>query len=396
MNTENRPSVLVVDDVADNLMLVDGLLQDLYKVKVANSGPTALRIALKKPQPDLILLDIMMPDMDGYEVCRRLKANPATADIPVIFLTAKSSADDEQQGFDLGAVDYITKPIKTALLLARVKSQLSLKEARDALERRSHEEKRRLEIALAQQVKLGALKSTFVSMTSHEFRTPLTAILSSKELLQHYGARLSAAERDAAFDGIGSAVRRMLEMLDQVLAIGHADANLLEFRPREFDLECFCLELVSEAFSSQSQPGRCTIEFDMDWPSVYGDQRVLADEKLLRHILGNLLSNAVKYSPNATEARFAVRRLPESIVFEVRDQGIGIPPQDLPHLFGDFHRASNVGNIAGTGLGLAIVKRAVENHGATIDVVSEPGRGTCFTVTLPITSSTSSTTSTAG
>ena len=114
------------------------------------------------------------------------------------------------------------------------------------------------------------------------------------------------------------------------------------------------------------------------------DKDVVADEKLLRHILGNLLSNAVKYSPGNAEAFFKVRRDGYGVRFEVRDQGIGIPIEDLPRLFGDFHRASNVGNIPGAGLGLAIVKRAVESHGGNISVSSQPGDGTCFTVTIPL------------
>ncbi|UVE18368.1 two-component system response regulator [Pseudomonas sp. LS44] len=129
--------ILVVDDVPDNLELMSELLLNYYRVKVANSGANALRIAELHPQPDLVLLDVMMPGMDGYEVCRRLKANPATQDIPVIFLTARSELADEQHGFDLGASDYITKPISPPILLARVRAQLQLKAAADYLRDKS-------------------------------------------------------------------------------------------------------------------------------------------------------------------------------------------------------------------------------------------------------------------
>ena len=128
-----KQTLLVVDDAPDNLALMNGLLKDLYRVKVANSGERALKIASTLPLPDLILLDIMMPNMDGYEVCRRLKADPVTADIPVIFLTAKAEVEDEQKGFDVGCVDYITKPISPPIVLARVKTHLLLKGARDFL-----------------------------------------------------------------------------------------------------------------------------------------------------------------------------------------------------------------------------------------------------------------------
>jgi len=129
----DKPCVLIVDDTPENLALMNGLLLDRYRTRIANSGEAALRLAVVHPAPDLILLDIMMPGMDGYEVCRRLKAYPGTADIPVIFLTAKTQIEDEQAGFDAGCVDYITKPVSPPIVLARVKTHLLLKSARDFL-----------------------------------------------------------------------------------------------------------------------------------------------------------------------------------------------------------------------------------------------------------------------
>ncbi|HAJ27499.1 MAG TPA: two-component system response regulator, partial [Syntrophus sp. (in: bacteria)] len=128
-----KPTVLVVDDTPDNLTLMSGLLKDKYKVKIANNGERALKVAMTGTPPDIILLDIMMPVMDGYEACRHLKANPETRDIPVIFLTAKAEVEDEMKGFELGAVDYITKPISPPIVLARVHTQLQLKRVRDYL-----------------------------------------------------------------------------------------------------------------------------------------------------------------------------------------------------------------------------------------------------------------------
>lgn len=375
-------TVLAVDDTPENLAVVNALLRGIYKVKVASNGEHALAIAASAV-PDLILLDIMMPGLDGYGVCRRLKSDPVTRDIPVIFLTAKSDEAGEQQGFDLGAVDYITKPISPPLLLARVKAQLSLKDARDALERRNAEDKRRFELAMAQQVELNALKSSFVSMTTHEFRTPLTTILSSQELLVHYGDRLSAAERGDTLRSIEGAARRMVGMLDQVLTIGKADANLLEFRPKPLDLAALCRQLRDEAQAGHTAPDGSQTEV-LQLQLAVGEEPVLADEKLLRHILGNLLSNAIKYSPNGKIASFHAVRGPQGLVFTVQDQGIGIPVDEVPKLFGNFHRATNVGDIPGTGLGLSIVKRAVESHGGTIAVQSDLGRGTCFTVAIPL------------
>lgn len=132
-NLDPKATILVVDDTPDNLALMSGLLKDLYRVKIANNGEKALKIAATLPPPDLILLDIMMPGMDGYEVCSRLKANPQTQPIPVIFLTAKSAVEDERQGLELGAEDYITKPVSPPILMARVKTQLTLKASADFL-----------------------------------------------------------------------------------------------------------------------------------------------------------------------------------------------------------------------------------------------------------------------
>ncbi|GAA6129677.1 response regulator [Halopseudomonas sabulinigri] len=167
MNTpsqSNRPTVLVVDDIADNINLMSGLLRPFYQVKVATGGEKALKIALTGTAPDLILLDIMMPDMDGYEVCKQLKENPRTADIPVIFLTAKTEEEDETRGLELGAVDYITKPISAPIVLARVKTHLAMKQVQDFLRDQnafleSEVQSRTAEIVAIQDVTIHAMAS---------------------------------------------------------------------------------------------------------------------------------------------------------------------------------------------------------------------------------------------
>lgn len=243
--------------------------------------------------------------------------------------------------------------------------------------RRKHSEARMRE-ALEQQQALNEMRSRFVAMTSHEFRTPLAAILSAEELLRHYGDRLPADEKRQTLEGIAQGVQRMSRMLDRVLLLGRADAQMLEFKPTRIDLRVLCPRLVDEA-GLQHPEGVARVVCDVApdlGPSLY-------DEKLLRHIFVNLLSNAIKYSPGGGEVRFEVRRDEDDTLFRVRDRGIGIPPAEQDHLFESFHRASNVGDIQGTGLGLAIVKNAVDMHGGTIAVESELGQGTTFTVRLP-------------
>jgi PAS domain S-box-containing protein len=233
--------------------------------------------------------------------------------------------------------------------------------------------------ALEQQKALNELRSRFVAMTSHEFRTPLAAILSAEELLRHYGERLPQAERLEILDSISTGVQRMSRMMDRVLLLGRADAQMLEFKPQVLDLRELCRQLVDEA-RAQDSTGKC--ELRAEWGPGVGTGSY--DEKLLRHIFGNLLSNAIKYSPSGGIVAFRVERSDAGdTVFEVSDQGIGIPADEVPHLFESFHRASNVGAIPGTGLGLAIVKNAVQRHGGTIDVSSVEGQGTTFTVRLP-------------
>ncbi len=246
----------------------------------------------------------------------------------------------------------------------------------DITERKKSEEDTRE--ALEQQRALNELRTRFVAMTSHEFRTPLSGILSAEELLRHYGSRLPEPEKLEILDSIAAGVKRMTGMLDRVLLLGKADAQMLEFEPHLLDLQKLCHQLVEEA-RNQQPDSLCELQLDYSAGMAEG----LYDEKLLRHIFSNLLSNAVKYSPLGGLVLFRVRAEQDVTVMEVVDEGIGIPEDELPHLFESFHRASNVGTIQGTGLGLAIVRNAVDIHGGTIAVSSSAGSGTTFTVRLP-------------
>jgi len=232
-------------------------------------------------------------------------------------------------------------------------------------------------IALDRQQELNDLRSRFVSMTSHEFRTPLATILSSQDLLKHYHERLPAAERHGLLEVIEAGVHRMTGMLDRVLLLGTADAHMLEFRPRRINLRGLCEELVQEA---QAQYAGSHTRLKMEYQLGVTDGEY--DDKLLRHILGNLLSNAIKYSRPGGIAQLTVWDAHGQTVFEVADQGIGIPAAEIGHLFQSFHRGSNVGDIHGTGLGLAIVKNSVDLHGGTIEVFTTEGQGTRFVVRL--------------
>ncbi len=253
----------------------------------------------------------------------------------------------------------------------------------DITQRKKAEED--IRVSMEKQRELNHLKSRFVAMTSHEFRTPLATILSSAELLKYYSDKMPKEERAEVIDSIETAVRRMTKMLDDVLLIGKVEAAKLEFHPKVVPLEAFCLSILDEAravvATAAATQGGAKVDIALELEN--GGLQVLIDEKLMRHILGNLLSNAIKYSPQGGTVRFAAACRGTDLVFNVTDQGIGMPKEDLPRLFESFFRASNVGNIVGTGLGLAIVKHSVTLHGGRISVDSTLGVGTSFEVVIP-------------
>ena len=237
--------------------------------------------------------------------------------------------------------------------------------------------KEELSKALAKERELRELKSRFVTMTSHEFRTPLTTILSSAELLQDYGDKWTQEKKLQHLERIQTAVKHMTELLNDVLLIGQAEAGKLQYNPAPLDLVQLCHNLVDELQSTTSNHTITNV--------CIGDcGNAILDEKLIRHILSNLLSNAIKYSPKGGKVHLECVCTQEAVMFHVQDRGIGIPIADQARLFDPFQRASNVGTISGTGLGLAIVKKAVELHGGNITVNSELGVGTTFTVTLKL------------
>jgi PAS domain S-box-containing protein len=232
--------------------------------------------------------------------------------------------------------------------------------------------------ALSKERELNELKSRFINMVSHEFRNPLTTIQSSAQLLQLYNHILSDEKKQKHHRQIQSAVKRMTQLVDDVLTIGKAEAGKLNFEPAPMDLVAFCRDIV-ESIQISAAPEHAII-----FVTSGGCTDAQMDEKLLGHIVTNLLSNAIKYSPLGGSVEFDLVCTSSNAIFRIRDTGIGIPSEDLKQLFESFGRASNVGSIPGTGLGLAIVKKCVDLHRGEIAVESEVGVGTTFTVTLPL------------
>jgi signal transduction histidine kinase len=263
----------------------------------------------------------------------------------------------------LGLTEIILGVRRSALALEKVTLELTRANEALAIE---HEKERQL----------GELRNRFVAMTSHEFRTPLTAIVSSTELLQSFGGHWDTERRVDHLERIRLAAGSMQRMLEDVLVIGRAEAGVLRASPSPIRLDEFCKRLV-ETLEHSSQKSHL-IRY-----TFLGDPDVTMDERLLQHVLGNLLANAIKYSPAGSEVRFDVRTNGEECQFAVRDAGMGIPAGDLPQLFMTFSRASNAQNLPGSGLGLAVVKRALDVQRGSISVESELGRGTVFLVKIP-------------
>jgi signal transduction histidine kinase len=238
----------------------------------------------------------------------------------------------------------------------------------------------RLRVAFEKERELVELKERFISVASHDLRTPLAVIVSSTDILQRYQDRLTVERQQEHFRKIQHQANGMTEMLQDILTLSKAQAGKQDFNPAPMDVENFCRQLFDQIVLTSDTAH----DFVFKLRSPVGDAMI--DEKLLQHILLNLLTNAVKYSPEEGEVRFEVWQEDRFVHFQISDQGIGIPQDEQAHLFEPFHRAKNVGDISGTGLGMAIAKENVNRHGGTIECHSEIGVGTTFTVTLPLTS----------
>ncbi len=367
------PAILAVDDNPANLSLLFDVLDEAnFEVLISQSGESALKRA-ESANPDIILLDVMMPGIDGFETCRHLKSNEATKAIPVIFMTALTETVDKVKGLELGAVDYITKPIQPEEVLARIKTHIMIQHLQQDLQRKNDA----LFESLQREKELNELKSRFISMASHEFRTPLATIQTSSDLLKRYGERVPPEKRLTHLKRIDGAIKRMTEMLDDVLTLSKTEAGKKECKPKPVDVLESCRHIVDEFRLINEKTHSITFTAPVQ------EFQALVDPSLLRHILSNLLSNAIKYSPTGCHVSFELSKTKNNLIFRITDTGIGISEADQKHLFEAFHRGQNVTTIKGTGLGLSIVKQFVELHRGSIEVKSQIDQGTTFTVRLP-------------
>lgn len=359
-------NILVVDDTSENLRLLASILEPLgYEVRPVTSGRQALAAA-QHAAPDLVLLDVNMPEMSGYEVCEAFKARPELREIPIVFLTALSDIADKVKAFSVGGVDFISKPFHLEEVQARVKTHLALRRAH--LELRDNYQKLR---------ELEQLRDDLVHMVVHDMRSPLTVIAGHLSFLQEESSRLSAEGAEdlrAAMLGAQSLTHLANDLLD----VSRMEEGKLPLRLAEHDLG----ELAARVQSSLKgfERGR-NIELE-----VVAPVRAICDADLVQRVLENLVNNAIKHAPSSSVVRIRLEAKAAHARVEVCDQGSGVPPEARQRIFEKFgaNAARTASGYHSAGLGLAFCKLAVEAHQGSIGVEACEPQGSCFWFDLPL------------
>jgi signal transduction histidine kinase len=389
-------SILIVDDTLENLRILSQvLIEHGYRVRAAKSGREALA-SMQANLPDLVLLDVRMPDMDGYEVCTCLKADPAMQSVPVLFISALDETRDKLRGFEVGGVDYITKPFQPAEVLVRVRTHLEISRLQTALKKDTEDlflinEQLHAEIDLriAAEVQLNTIMQdlqrsnadlqTFAHTVSHDLQEPLRMVTSYLGLLEQRTRQKLDPEALEFIRFATDGANRMQKLIKDILAYSRVDTQGKTFAATECEI---VLEKVLLNLKSALAESGARITHD-PLPQVY------ADATQLEQIFQNLIGNAIKFKNERQPVVVVQAEKKESQngmewVFSVTDNGIGIDPQYFDGIFAVFKRLHSREEYPGTGIGLAICQRIVERHGGRIWVESTPGQGSTFFFTLPV------------
>jgi signal transduction histidine kinase len=408
-------TILVVDDEPANLAVLNELLRPYFRVQVARSGAQALQVLATSPGPDLVLLDVVMPEMDGYEVLTQIRQSPGSHDIPVMFVTAMDSRDNEQHGLELGAVDYITKPIVPGIVLSRVRTHLEAKQARDMLNKTNHQlsdkvtqGRRSLEQAQAQLLQSEKMASIgqMAAGVAHEINNPVGFVGSNLNALETYVQDIMAivAAYDQACTQAGNppvfdAARELRQKLhyediqqDVAELLAESKDGMARVRKIVQDLKGFS-HISDTVWEWSDIHAGLDSTLNMVWNELkyhctvvknYGDlPKINCLPTQLNQVFMNLLVNA----GHAIEGKGQITIRTEcvgntAVCIKVSDTGVGIAPDALKQVFEPFYTTKPVGK--GTGLGLSLVWSIVERHGGKIEVASTLGQGSTFTVTLPV------------
>ncbi len=365
--------ILIVDDISRNIQILGNILfQPRFQLAYAQSGQQALDIC-KTQDFDLILLDIMMPGMDGYEVCKRLKKNPSTSEIPIIFLTAKADMDSIIKGFDVGGQDYITKPFNAAELLARVDNHLLIKRQKeqlklmnynleDVVKKRTHE----LEKANQQLSILDQAKSNFLLIISHEIRTPLNGVIGLTELLNRTNIDKDQQEYINHLKDVSS---RLMKFSDTALLITSLKINeqIPNFKPVAVN------QLISNAVD-KFKKNNCNSSLEIIVNIPEEDIMIKADPDLIMTCFCNIIENSSKFAGNKAQVEISATLVNDTINLKFCDNGPGFTDDAIGHLFQLFS-GGDILHDEGTGLGLATVKLILDAHEGSIDVKNNNGGG---------------------
>lgn len=367
-----KGSILVVDDTPVNLaMLVSMLSKRDYTVHQAMSGTEALEMA-HELDPDLILLDIMMPDMNGFDVCQQLKDDPTTQDIPVIFISAVNDIDGIIRAFDVGGVDYVTKPFQLKEVHKRVESHITLVRQRKQIEAMREQERQQFET-------INAMREKFIYAATHDLKNPLQLITGYVEVMRGDELVQQNPDFNSYLDNIIGGARKIMTLVGDMLDLIQMETSM-DPAPEPTDINAF---LASEIESFRFQAEQKDLDIHLHAP----EKPIIAeiDPKRIAQVMENLISNAIKYTPEGGAVTVSLETDGVGIVLAVSDTGLGIPEKYIPTLFQPFARVREKEHMRqdGTGLGLAIVKTIIDQHGGKISVDSVPGEGTTFTIFMP-------------
>jgi signal transduction histidine kinase len=362
--------ILAVDDDRINLRIIGGILRhEGYEIAEAASGEQALEVYAEF-LPNLVLLDVMMPGIDGFATCRTLKKAYGDKCAPVIFVTAKSEADDVVMGFDAGGVDYLTKPFRPKEVVARIRTHLSNQQL---VEQQKH--------LVDQLSKANAAKDRFLGMCAHDLRNPLSSIRGLAELMVEDAIGPLSAEQKEIVQTIHGASQSMLQLVNELLDVATIEAGHLKLAKEPTSI----VEIVERSVHlSNIEAAKKNTRIELVKIDI--EPVVDVDRNKIRQVVDNLISNAVKYSPRGSVITVHIHSNEMVAGFAVRDSGPGIPESERHKLFKDFGRlsAQPTGGEKSTGLGLAICRKIVEAHDGTISVENMSGRGCEFVVHLPL------------
>jgi signal transduction histidine kinase len=368
-----KADLLIVDDSTSNLLLLSDILgENGYEVRTVQSGHDALDVVFSKRKPDLIMMDVLLPDISGYEVCEQIKADEATQHIPVVFISALDDTADIQRAFEAGGVDYVTKPVNRREVVARIENQLTLLSQRRALEEHYRRELERHEY-------VNQMRERFVHSATHDLKNPLHLISGYASLLLEVDGREYDEVGHKYVNLILEGANKMKMLVADMLDLAQMSTGSY-INPTKVALNGFIEGCISN-FSIMARQKSITLDFirSPDAPAVF------IDTIRMERVMDNLISNAIKYTADGGQVEVSTAAAQGFVVIAVRDTGSGIPAKDIPHIFEAFYRVRKREHreIDGTGLGLTIAKAIVEMHNGELEVESEEGVGSEFRIILP-------------